>query len=231
MSMRSFIFKREENQDAVFIQRFLKKGNYFIDVGANIGTITIPAALAVGPTGRVFSIEPHPETFSCLKYNVTLNYLNNVLLTNCAIGDVNGKTRLTSLNEDRNHVEKNSLSEDTIEVDCKRLDDIPVLKNLNVDLLKVDVEGFEYFVFKGAERILCNTGCIYFELDSKNYAQYNVLISDIIKYLEDFGFNLYRLDDASLSKFIFEENIVYSLNLVALKDINDFTLRTNLILN
>src|SRR5437764_1075293 len=63
----------------------LRAGSVFVDIGANIGVFTLPAAAKVGPTGCVLAIEPSPRIFSYLKRNVTLNRLSNIRLRQCAV--------------------------------------------------------------------------------------------------------------------------------------------------
>ena len=67
-----------------FALEHLEPGSVFIDIGANIGVFTIPAALKVGPTGCVIAIEPSPRVFPYLQHNVSLNGLSNVRSIQCA---------------------------------------------------------------------------------------------------------------------------------------------------
>src|SRR5207248_7768176 len=71
-----------ETQDLLL--RFLPVGGVFIDVGANIGTFTIPAAKHVGSLGKVVAIEASPEVFKVLQKNVTQNNAANVELIGSA---------------------------------------------------------------------------------------------------------------------------------------------------
>ena len=62
-----------------FVSRFLKPGDCFVDCGANIGTYSLLAASAVGPTGRVVSYEPVAATAQRLRENVEINHLEAVI--------------------------------------------------------------------------------------------------------------------------------------------------------
>lgn len=78
------------NEDYEFLNSFLKKGDTYIDVGANVGVTVIPAAKCIGESGRVIAVEPHPAICSYLKENIELNDLSNVQVHNCAVGNQKG---------------------------------------------------------------------------------------------------------------------------------------------
>lgn len=67
-----------------FITSKLEKGDVFVDVGANIGYYTILASKIVGDEGRVFAIEPIPQTVAVLRFNVRLNGLSNIIISDKA---------------------------------------------------------------------------------------------------------------------------------------------------
>ena len=66
---------------------FLRGGNTSIDVGANIGDLTLPMSQLVGPGGRVYAIESHIENFQVLNANLALNGISNVKAINAFIAD------------------------------------------------------------------------------------------------------------------------------------------------
>ena len=129
----------------------------FIDVGAHIGRYTVLAAKRLGSRGKVLAFEPNPETFKALQQNVKLNSLDNVVLFNLALGDRN--TTMDLYIDTVNDGATSLLWGDgpAVTVPVRRLDDILAEQNIDpreVFLIKVDVEGAEPLVFKGAERLL-----------------------------------------------------------------------------
>src|SRR5437879_3937805 len=78
-----------ESTERKFVNAFLRPGDVFVDVGANIGLFTLVAALRVGSTGRVFAFEPTSETFERLVANVRLNKFTNVSPHRVALSDEN----------------------------------------------------------------------------------------------------------------------------------------------
>jgi FkbM family methyltransferase len=150
------------------IDEFLRPGDHFIDVGANIGLMSLHAARAVGPSGTVTSFEPHPVTFQRLVTNVNLNGHANIRLYNLALGAADGKLELydvPTINQGRSSLilsMEESISAGIVTV--KRLDDL-VEPTRRRAILKIDVEGFEYQVLLGAPDILMSEPLICMECD------------------------------------------------------------------
>ena len=128
-----------------------------LDVGANIGC----TALLFGDIGsKVYAFEPSPTTFKFLEQNVSDSGLNNVCPINIGLGDKSGKYTLTfsPSNRSSGFVSNQTRAPEgrTVEdIVIRRLDD--VIKSLSVpmvDFIKIDVEGFEANVLKGAEETI-----------------------------------------------------------------------------
>jgi len=169
--------------DEVFLRKYLREGDTFVDVGANIGVLTIIGALCVGQHGQVISVEPHPRIFRYLVGNVVYNHLKNVLLYNCALGNNSGDIFLESKRAD----DMNSISETGILVKMDKLDNL-ITNDVEITLLKIDTEGYEKFVLEGASNILERCMTIYFEAWEKHYNLYGYTTSDILQLLGDKGF-------------------------------------------
>jgi len=126
--------------------RRIEPGGFAVDVGANIGYIALLIADAVGPHGRVLCLEPVPENLRELRRNIELNRLDQVEVLPIAAGDRDGKVRIAT---GLNGVVAESAGD--LEVDLRRLDslDVPC-----PSLVKIDVEGYELAVLRGATRWL-----------------------------------------------------------------------------
>jgi FkbM family methyltransferase len=139
-----------------FIERSLAPGSTFVDVGANIGTYTILASSVVGPSGKVVAIEPHPFIFGYLQRNITVNRLQNVFAVEVAVG-AEPQTALMQYSE-KNPGETHVTSQihgKATQVPMARLDDVlSDLGVVTVDYLKIDVEGYELAVLRGAKRVI-----------------------------------------------------------------------------
>ena len=135
-----------------FLLHYLRPGDWFIDVGANIGSYTILAAGARG--ARALAVEPLPAAFAALMANVRINALEDrVRALNVGVAGRKGTLRFTRGNDTMNHVlAENEGEGDALDVHVLTLDD--VVGDRSPALVKVDVEGFETEVFAGGGRTL-----------------------------------------------------------------------------
>jgi FkbM family methyltransferase len=134
----------------------LSPGSVFVDVGASLGFYTVLAGRLVGPSGRVISCEPGPQNQSMLLLNIQTNDLKNVELFPIAISDgpgilfysrSGGNGIISEYNGDPRSLEVGDL------VEARSLDRI-IDCDERVDVMKVDVEGAEGQVIRGAEKTL-----------------------------------------------------------------------------
>lgn len=175
--------------DFDFLTRVLRYGDVVVDVGANVGFITLAAAGMVGAAGRVYAIEPNPHTFRYLRSNVLLNKYRNVALVNCAVGAVSGHVRMSDVPlDDLNRV----LPDGPVRVRLRTLDELMVDEERDIRLLKVDVEGYEMEVFRGGPETLRRTQVVYFEAATGLARSYGWAMRDVIGHLEECGFSIYR---------------------------------------
>jgi FkbM family methyltransferase len=138
------------------IRRRLRPGMTFIDVGANKGDFTLLAAHLAGDSGRVISIEPEPENHSILERSIALNDYSNIRVLQVALSDRDGTANLQIGSTSGSHTlspEFNGLR--TVAVPTRTLDGIVAEQQLaSVDMIKIDVQGFELAVLHGAQRAL-----------------------------------------------------------------------------
>ena len=135
---------------------FLKPGDCFVDVGANIGLMSIYASKLVGESGEVIAYEAHPETFNWLTFNIELNKISNIKANNFALGSEPSQLFIYD-NWQVNRGGASLIVKDeqskSYPVEVKRLDDC-LPRNLKPKVIKVDVEGFELEVLKGATQTI-----------------------------------------------------------------------------
>ncbi|MBL77284.1 MAG: hypothetical protein CL763_10245 [Chloroflexi bacterium] len=185
-----------------FIWNYLEEGGIFIDVGANIGTTTLEASKKVGIKGMVFSFEANTRIFKFLKINISLNNSKNIRTFNYAIGEKSQDVFISDGFAD----ESNSVQVDKngILVKMKTLDEI-IPRDLKIDLMKIDVLGYEKFVLKGGKQTIKNTSCIHFPAIEHFYKKYNYNYEEIFNYLEENGFIIHILDEEGLLKKISDD--------------------------
>jgi FkbM family methyltransferase len=179
--------------DEDFVSTQLTEGNCFVDVGANIGMLAFSAAARVGAEGRVFAFEAHPVTARYLSENLALNRFPQVTLVACALGSEAGELVMTDLDsDDQNHI----LAGDHggVRIPVGTLDAMLDFDG-TVDLLKIDVEGYEKFVLLGGPKVLARTRAIYFEASDQLCRRFDYDFSELLTILDGAGFDVFRLQD------------------------------------
>ena len=175
------------------IEHFLRPGAVFVDVGANVGQYTL---LAAGLAAEVHSFEPDPLTFRLLRHNVLTNGLTNVRLNACALAeDCNPRVLYSgradnsggsSLGGPRGGVTSWAVA-------CQHLDLYVHRSGIaRVDLLKLDVEGAELSVLRGAKTVLsASSPHIVLEFGLENQG----LCSELAGFLVGLGYRLFRVQE------------------------------------
>ncbi|NCS26876.1 MAG: FkbM family methyltransferase [Microcystis aeruginosa BS13-02] len=206
-----------------FLEDYLKLGDRMIDVGANIGTLSLRASTLVGAEGEVFSFEANPTLSEFIKDNQTLNQFTNIKIYNLAVGDSNG-TIYFALNksDDRSRVH---LSDQGIAVEKQPLD--RVIPDTPIDLLKIDVEGYEKWVFQGAEKTIQNSQVVMFESIPANTEHYQYSVRENFQFLLDRGFQIFKLGaNKTMYSVDIDQVSQYNGDLFALRNVESFIART-----
>lgn len=204
LAWQLWLDRRNRDADLDLIRSLLMPGDTMIDVGANIGFTAIEGANAVGPSGTVQAIEPHPVIYRCLQENLALNRLAppQVQTHAVAVADVAstaGGLRLTDdRRDDMNFLipaeaacgappSRSSMA--GIAVPATTLDQLfPDLPRC--DLLKVDVEGAELAVLRGGTSLLARTRQVLVEAGDSNSSRFGVRSADLLAHLESAGFTV-----------------------------------------
>lgn len=145
-----------------FVYHNLTTGDVFLDVGAHGGLYTLLAGKIVGPRGKVLSFEPNPINLILLRLNVMLNKLNNVIIIPKAVNDKAGKVTLYYSSMRTALTSSLAKAEKIIEVEATTIDDVIALNNCSLNkkfikIMKIDVEGMDFKVLKGASNTLNKT--------------------------------------------------------------------------
>lgn len=138
-------------------ERVIRRGMVALDIGANVGHHTVMLSRLVGPTGRVHAFEPDPRTFVDLRTNVQANRGANVQIINSALAAETGKAPLyrgtESMVSSLRPTVHSGIDATSVAVDT--LDRWSATSQLSrIDFIKLDVEGAELAVLRGAEKTL-----------------------------------------------------------------------------
>lgn len=178
--------------------RLADAGERCLDIGANIGYMSSLLASKVGSSGHISAFEPHPEVFRRLKTNLArCDGQSNVEPYQNAIGATDGGADLIEPADfDKNEgtaliasrpATGSSVSERRHRVTMRRLDSI-FSKHNQFGVMKVDVEGRELDVFRGAEQLLSEN-----RIRDIVWEDHNVFPSDAAQFLLGYGYRIYHL--------------------------------------
>ena len=175
-----------EEDEMAFVLHSLRPDDLFVDVGANIGSYTVLAGGAVG--AKVVAFEPHPETFRRLQSNIAINSLSpNVEAHQCGVSDQSGEIAFSADKDTMNRVMGAGESGAKITVEVKTLDE--VLEGRVPIAMKVDVEGHEMAVLRGAKATLSNPALQAVLMETNGSGEkYGFTDEGLITAMAEFGF-------------------------------------------
>lgn len=152
-------------------RRIIRTGDTALDIGANLGLVSLTLAQLVGDDGMVFAYEPNPRLIGYLKRSIAKNNFRNIQVYNCALGSEDTELMLTipKYHSGKASLVRTSNSDQTLQVKVPvhRLDEILPESVRKIRLIKIDVEGFEYEVLKGATALFqrCPPDAVVFEIN------------------------------------------------------------------
>jgi FkbM family methyltransferase len=183
------------------LQRRAQPGDTMLDVGANLGAFTLPLARHVGPAGRVFAIEASPAVFPHLERNLRANQAANVRAIHAAAAERAGQVTFFDAPAHQFGMSGlgNLAGSTAHTVAATTLDELMAGAGVTrVTAMKVDVEGFEVLVFKGARRLLESGALDFIAFEFLDWAEQRVpghRPGDAQRFLLQLGFKLWRLED------------------------------------
>lgn len=153
-----------EQDNFLLIKETVKQDDVVIDIGAHIGLMAVVFGKLVGKNGKVYSFEPTPHSYGVLKQTIHLNKLENIVEpVNKAVSSASGSI---SFNVNREDVSNSIVSYEhnsghkPITVQTVSIDDFVKEKDLSrLDFIKIDAEGVELDVLKGATKTLADFDC------------------------------------------------------------------------
>lgn len=188
----------------------LSPGHVVVDAGANIGIYSHFLANCVAPTGVVHSFEPDATNF--LHLQEFLSQSPNIKLNQLAVGDKTGPGRLylsARLNVDHRAYPTDEQNRITVPIDTIRLDDY-FTAGTRVDLLKLDIQGYEEHALRGAERVLRDNVPIKLMLECwpMGLLQAGASASELLRLLHEHDFKVYEIRGNDLRPF----SVIDSIN-------------------
>jgi FkbM family methyltransferase len=176
-----------EPRETRLLHKLLASGDTVIDVGAHIGWFTTLAARAVGDAGRVIACEPYPANATMLKSNLAQNNCRNVRVMEVALGDQRGTITLATAGDSGGVTALDWARSGPAEVPMTTLDTVAAGLGA-VTLIKVDVEGWEAHVLRGAARTLMHTKYVLIEINPQALRKGGSSPDEIFGLLQRAGF-------------------------------------------
>ncbi|MDD5431446.1 MAG: FkbM family methyltransferase [Candidatus Omnitrophica bacterium] len=207
---RNIYLNNNERGTYLFLSNNLKSGMSFVDVGAHVGFYTLLAAGIVGEKGNVYSFEPSFATFSRLNDHIVLNGYKNVTYFNAAVGENNLQKNVYSIvngNSGMDTLSPNRSSGVKLENTCKvvSLDGMIFGKKINMpNFVKVDAEGSELEIIKGAKKVILadNPPQFIIELSRTTMEPFGYTPEEFLEYLK--GIRKYEMSWFNLKKDCFQ---------------------------
>lgn len=202
--IKSMFFGCYEMETTEVMKGALKKGDIFIDVGANIGYFSAIGASLVGKIGQVHSFEPVPQYFQRLGKMASMNSGYRIMTNQCALGEESCKAKVDITSRQNigwntmvpglmNH----ALRKESIEVPVIRLDQYIEEKGLGeIALIKIDVEGFEFPVLKGLSNYLASADSlpvIICEIVPSAYSLLGCTLIQLSEYMKNYGYDAFSI--------------------------------------
>ena len=173
----------------------ISKGDTFIDIGANNGEVSLKAAREVGNSGRVIAFEPNPKNIIRFNKNIAMNSFNNITLVELGVGNEEGKFQLnndTPENLGMGWIDNSSAqnSDSLVTINVTTLDDYLMGMELDsVNFIKIDVEGFEINVLKGAKKIIEKfKPSLFIEVENTLLNRQGTSASELISLIQQFKY-------------------------------------------
>jgi FkbM family methyltransferase len=193
------------------IRKEIKAGMTIVEVGANIGYYSLIEAQIIGDEGKIYAFEPSPKNFKLLTTNIALNGFEGIFETHPnGIGNKSETQKFFLLSKGNmssflhRKEDKVIKTEGAVDVQIIRLDDFFDSKEDTIDYVRMDVEGYEFEVLRGMEKILSsNRGPqgLFIEVHSELLNNIGSSCEAFLHYLRGFGY------DISIARFRGKEEL------------------------
>lgn len=193
-----YVFRAAYERELPLLNRLLSSGDVFVDVGANYGIYTAVASRAVGPAGRVIAFEPASRAFAVLRRNIDLGGLKNVAAFRLALADHRGEMVLRLRDDSStNAIADAAHSGGAFEAITASTLDAELARTVvpRVHMLKLDVEGAEELVLRGAPAVLqTSTPVVLFEVNPDAARDLGLRPDGAWNLLREHGYRFFQLD-------------------------------------
>lgn len=193
-----FAFREAYEPELAVMEKILRPGDIMVDAGANYGVYSLTASRLVGLHGRVIAFEPAARTFSELQKNINENHADNVIALQMALSGKAGSARLYH----REDAGRNTLAGEESEADFEvvqvgTIDEVLEQMGIKkVHLFKIDTEGADELVCRGAKNMLVQSHpVVFFEVNEAPAKKLGLDGTGVHKLLAGLGYDFYRISN------------------------------------
>jgi len=194
-------FSAHTRNELAMLKSLITGGDNIIDIGAHIGTFSIPFASFNKGIGRVFSFEADIDNYNLLRMNITENYLDGAIIPKHAIvSDCEQRFSILKPSEDNSGMHCFLPDSSSAGLDMA---DIPVINidawyeqneaETKINIIKIDIEGAEMAALRSCEKIIKKClPMLYIEINNEALDRFNTTIAEIEDALNSFGYHFFR---------------------------------------
>lgn len=204
-----FQYRNQELDSYKSLFKLVQTNSVCLDIGSNVGYVGIMMA-KIASEGLVVGFEPDPTNFKRLRENIGYNNLSNIRVHNFGLGEQSAQKNMfvNLINRGGNCIIE---EQSGVEIAIMKLDDFMIREALpRVDLVKIDVEGYELKVLRGGMQMLTTYFPVLFiEINDDNLQRYGDSPSELVQFLKNMGYTSFF---NSLTQEIITENFNFKNN-------------------
>ncbi|MBZ0199932.1 MAG: FkbM family methyltransferase, partial [Ignavibacteriaceae bacterium] len=196
-----------ERENIKFFKSLVRQGQTIFDVGANIGIYSLTAARVMNNSGRVYCFEPSDWAYNRLRENVAINRFSNIEIIKKGVSNKSGTIDFYICHDDAyNSIGSKPMMEveKVVPIQVTTIDEFCDAQKIpHIDILKIDAEGADYLILKGAKVMISkqNAPIIFCEFNRSISDGFDFSKNDFINYLVKNSFSAYELKDNKLVEF------------------------------
>lgn len=175
----------------------LKEGDVVLDIGANMGVYSLLSSQRVGPNGKILAFEPDKDNFQCLAKSIEKNKFKNIIVYPFAVSNKEETIyfQKNAFNSGNHQIRKEKTADNQASIKAVCLDDF-LKEEPKIDVIKIDIQGAEFFAFEGLKDIINRFPniVIFAEYWADGLKKMGVKPGDYLDLLKSLDLNIFMID-------------------------------------